>query len=62
LTQKGDRADTLAKITAILAESSGRPELDEKTRKLEEAWVKSGDQVLFQLEALYGRDWPFEEI
>jgi hypothetical protein len=62
LAQKGDRADTLGKITDILAESQGRPELDEKARKLEEAWVKSGDQVIFQLETLFGRDWPFKAI
>lgn len=60
LARKGDRAEALGEITAILAESQDRQGLDEKACKLEDTWNSLGGQVLFQLEALYGRDWPFE--
>lgn len=62
LMNKGDRTETLNKIIAILAESQRRPELEDKARRLEEAWGSFGGQVIFQLEALYNRDWPFEAI
>lgn len=62
LMRKGDRAEILKKITMLLAESRERTKLDEKARALEDAWVRLGDQVIFQLEVLYQRNWPFTAI
>ncbi|MEK7606621.1 MAG: hypothetical protein AAB444_00250 [Patescibacteria group bacterium] len=62
LMRKGDRAETMEKITVLLAESHEGIALDERARQLEDAWGHLGDQVIFQLEVLYGREWPFEAV
>ena len=62
LTKGGERNDLLDKMTTLFTKDRGRPLLEEKARQLEAAWVRLGDQVIFQLEALYGRDWPFEAV
>lgn len=62
LTQKGNRDEASEKITSILSESRGRLDLERKAYELEEALARLGDQVTFQLAALYSHDWPFESI
>lgn len=62
LSEGGEREGVLAKITELLANSPGRPLLEDKARKLEAAWAKLGGQVIFQLEALFNNDWPFEAV
>lgn len=60
LLDKGDRTEMLNKITALLAESNDRKKIEEDAHNLISAWNRLGDQVVFQLESLYNRAWPFE--
>lgn len=62
LKQKGEREQVSKTIVKLLDESPGKSELGEKAHALENAWVRLGDQVIFQLEALYDREWPFEHV
>lgn len=62
LSSGGERMAVLARVTELMANSPARTALEEKALKLEAAWAKLGGQVVFQLEALYGRDWPFEAV
>ncbi len=62
LTIGTDREEVLKKITELLAGQADRPALDEKAKQLEGAWNRVGDQIIFQLEMLYGLECPFESV
>lgn len=62
LSSGGSREEIKAMVTKLLSEAPGRAVLDEKAKKLEAAWGSLGDQVIFQIESIYDKDWPFDEI
>ena len=63
LVEGGERDVVLAKVTDLLAAAPDCAAIESGgVTSLENAWAKFGDQVIFQIEALYGRDWPFESV
>jgi hypothetical protein len=57
-----DRNATFESVTKILESNPSIPELIQKAKALEEIWKKLGDQIVFQLESLYGINCPFGEV
>lgn len=62
LEKDNDRNKTLEEITTLFNERSDRGTLEQKAKDLEIAWSKLGNQVIFQLEALYNQNCPFDTV